>query len=146
MLSPLGEKLAKVGQTLWRGFAFLFKISIVVTLVAYFVIFLAMMVALVFARRSDDRDEGGGFDLGWPLFWMWGWEPTSQGPYGRRRHAPRKGKPLYKKVFEFVFGPPRPREDPFARREGDPGPHSPEPRSHRGGGFGHPDGVGLSPR
>lgn len=110
---PLGEKLAKVGQTLWRGFAFLFKISIVVTLVAYFVIFLAMMVALVFARRSDDRDEGGGFDLGWPLFWMWGWEPTSQGPYGRRRHAPRKGKPLYKKVFEFVFGPPRPREDPL---------------------------------
>jgi hypothetical protein len=110
---PLGEKLAKVGQALWRGFTFLFKISIVVTLVAYFVVFLAMMLVLVFARRSDDRDEGGGFDLGWPLFWMWGWGPTSQGSYGRRGPPPRKGKPLYKKVFEFVFGPPRPREDPL---------------------------------
>jgi hypothetical protein len=110
---PVGEKLAKVGRTLWRGFTFLFKTSIVVTLVAYFLIFLAMMFVLVFARRSDDRDEGGGFDLGWPLFWMWGWEPTGQGPYGRTTRPRRKGKPLYKKVFEFVFGPPRPREDPL---------------------------------
>jgi hypothetical protein len=110
---PLTERLAKVGQALWKGFTFLFKISIVTTLVAYFVVFLAMMLALVFARRSDDRDEGGGFDLGWPLFWMWGWGPTSQGGYGRRGRSQRKGKPLYKKVFEFVFGPPRPREDPL---------------------------------
>ncbi len=110
---PLSEKLAKVGQALWKGFTFLFKISIVATLVAYFAIFLAMMLALVFARSSDDRDDGGGFDLGWPLFWMWGWGPSSQGMYGRRARPRRKGKPLYKKVFEFVFGPPRPSEDPL---------------------------------
>jgi len=65
---------------LWKGFTFLFKISIVGTLVAYFAVFLVMMLALVFARRSDDRDEDGGFDLGWPLFWMWGWGPSSQAP------------------------------------------------------------------
>jgi hypothetical protein len=110
---PFGEELAKVGRALWRGFTFLFKISIVTTLVAYFLLFLAMMLALVFARRSDDSDEGGGFDLGWPLFWMWGWGPSSQAPYGRRARPRRKGKPLYKKVFEFVFGPPRPPEDPL---------------------------------
>jgi hypothetical protein len=108
---PFAEKLAKVGQALWKGFTFLFKISIVVTLVAYFVVFLVMMLALVFARRSDDRDDDGGFDLGWPLFWMWGWGPSDQDPYARRTR--RKGKPLYKKVFEFVFGPPRPSEDPL---------------------------------
>jgi hypothetical protein len=110
---PLNEKLAKVGQALWQGFSFLFKVAIAVTLVAYFVVFLVMMLALVFARRSDDRDEDGGFDLGWPLFWMWGWCPSSQDPYGRRARPRRKGKPLYKKVFEFVFGPPRPPEDPL---------------------------------
>jgi hypothetical protein len=110
---PLSEKLAKAGQALWKGFTFLFKVSIVATLVAYFAIFLAMMLALVFARSSDDRDDGGGFDLGWPLFWMWGWGPSSQGMYGRRARPRRKGKPLYKKVFEFVFGPPRPSEDPL---------------------------------
>jgi hypothetical protein len=110
---PLTERLAKVGQALWKGFTFLFKISIVTTLVAYFVVFFAMMLALVFARRSDDRDEGGGLDLGWPLFWMWGWGPTSQDGYRRRGKPQRKGKPLYKKVFEFVFGPPRQPEDPL---------------------------------
>jgi hypothetical protein len=109
----LVEKLARIGQSIWRGFTFLFKVSIVVTLVAYFVLFVAMMFVLVFARRSDDRDRDGGFDLGWPLFWMWGWEPTSHGPYGRRRVPLRKGKPLYRKVFEFVFGPPGPGQDPL---------------------------------
>jgi hypothetical protein len=113
----LSEKLAKAGRALWRGFTFLFKISIVVTLVAYFLIFLAMMLALIFARssgnRSNDRDDGGGFDLGWPLFWMWGWGPSPSGPYGRYRRPRKSGKPLYKKVFEYVFGPPRPPEDPL---------------------------------
>jgi hypothetical protein len=110
---PLSEKLAKVGRAVWKGFTFLFKISIVATLVAYFLVFLAMMLALVFARRSDDRDNDGGFDLGWPLFWMWGWGPSSPSAYGRRARPARKGKPLYKKVFEFVFGPPRPSADPL---------------------------------
>lgn len=110
---PLGEKLAKVGRALWKGFTFLFKISIVVTLAVYFLVFLAMMLALIFGRRSDDRDRDGGFDLGWPLFWMWGWGPSGHDPYGRRAPPRRQGKPLYKKVFEFVFGPPRPRADPL---------------------------------
>ena len=113
----LSEKLAKLGRVLWRAFTFLFKVSIVVTLVAYFLIFLAMMLALIFARRSGDRsggrDDDGGFDLGWPLFWMWGWGPSMSDPYGRPRRARRSSKPLYKKVFEFVFGPPRPPVDPL---------------------------------
>jgi hypothetical protein len=113
----LSEKLAKVGRALWKGFTFLFKVSIVVTLVAYFLIFLAMMLALIFGRRSgsqsDSRDHDGGFDLGWPLFWMWGWGPSTSSPYGRSRRPRRGGKPLYKKVFEYVFGPPRPKVDPL---------------------------------
>jgi hypothetical protein len=113
----LSEKLAKVGRAVWKGFTFLFKISIVVTLVAYFLIFLAMMLAMIFARssgnRSNDRDNDGGFDLSWPLFWMWGWGPSMSGPYGRPRRMRRAGKPLYKKVFEYVFGPPRPEVDPL---------------------------------
>jgi hypothetical protein len=108
---PLREKLAKVGRALWKGFTFLFKISIVTTLAVYFLVFLAMMIALIFARRSDDRDEGGGLDMGWPIFWMWGWSGDDTG-YRRRRRAP--GKPLYKKVFEFVFGPPKPETDRLA--------------------------------
>ncbi|MBN2577319.1 MAG: hypothetical protein JXP73_22340 [Deltaproteobacteria bacterium] len=113
----LSEKLAKAGRALWRGFTFLFKVSIVVTLVAYFLIFLLMLLALIFGRRSGGRsdrsDDDGGFDIAWPLFWMWGWGPSTSGPYGRPRRARKSGKPLYKKVFEFVFGPPHPEVDPL---------------------------------
>ncbi|MGC9984962.1 MAG: hypothetical protein ABSF35_15195 [Polyangia bacterium] len=111
----LREKLAKAGDALWRGFTFLFKISIVTTLVVYFVAFVVMLIAVLFARRSsDDRDSGGDMDFTWPLFWMWGWGPSGDvGPYRRpRRRLP--DKPLYKKVFEFVFGPPKPPVDPLA--------------------------------
>ena len=114
----LREKLAKVGDAVWRGFTFLFKISIVTTLVAYFVIFVAMLIAVLFARRSsDDRDGGGDIDFTWPLFWMWGWGPSYDGGPYRRRRRRLPDKPLYKKVFEFVFGPPRPLADPLAEEK-----------------------------
>ena len=114
----LREKLAKVGDALWRGFTFLFKISIVTTLVAYFVIFVAMLIAVLFARRSsDDRDSGGDIDFTWPLFWMWGWGPSYDGGPYRRRRRRLPDKPLYKKVFEFVFGPGKPPVDPLAEEK-----------------------------
>jgi len=114
----LREKLAKVGDAVWRGFTFLFKISIVTTLVAYFVIFVAMLIAVLFARRSsDDRDSGGDIDFTWPLFWMWGWGPSYDGGPYRRRRRRLPDKPLYKKVFEFVFGPPKPLADPLAEEK-----------------------------
>jgi hypothetical protein len=114
----LREKLAKVGDALWRGFTFLFKISIVTTLVAYFVIFVAMLIAVLFARRSsDDRDSGGDIDFTWPLFWMWGWGPSYDGGPYRRRRRRLPDKPLYKKVFEFVFGPPKSPADPLAEEK-----------------------------
>ena len=114
----LREKLAKEGDALWRGFTFLFKISIVTTLVAYFVIFVAMLIAVLFARRSsDDRDSGGDIDFTWPLFWMWGWGPSYDGGPYRRRRRRLPDKPLYKKVFEFVFGPPKPQADPLAEEK-----------------------------
>jgi hypothetical protein len=114
---PFREKLAKLGNTVWRGFTFLFKISIVTTLAVYFLAFVLMLLAVIFGRNSsDDRDGGGGLDFGWPLFWMWGWGPTGGGGMRRRRRRLPE-KPLYKKVFEFVFGPPKPVKDPLAEEK-----------------------------
>ena len=111
----LRERLAKAGDALWRGFTFLFKISIVTTLVVYFAAFVVMLIAVLFARRSsDDRDSGGDMDFTWPLFWMWGWSPSYDGGTYRRPRRRLPDKPLYKKVFEFVFGPPKPPVDPLA--------------------------------
>jgi len=110
---PFRERAAAVADKLWRGFSFLFKIAIVATLVGYFALFVAMMVAFMFARSnsSDSDDDGGGFGIG-PMFWFWGLDP---GPGSRRparaRTTPRV--PFYKRVFAFVFGPPAPKVDPL---------------------------------
>lgn len=110
---PFREKLSRAGRALWRGFTFTFKIAIVATLIGYFVLFVAMMLAMIFARRGEDRDRDGGFDIGWPLFWIWGWSPHGYAHrHPRLRRKPQK--PLYKKVFDFVFGPPKPQLDPLA--------------------------------
>jgi len=111
----LRERAAAVGNKLWKAFSFLFKIAIVATLVGYFALFVAMMIAMLFARSSNDRDDdrgGGGFGIG-PLFWFWGLDPGPDA-YGRRR-APRSkpSVPFYKRVFAFVFGPPTPKVDPL---------------------------------
>jgi len=111
------ERAAVVGSRLWKGFTFLFKITIVTTLIAYFAAFMAMMVAMIFARSSSDRDDdGGGIGFG-GLFWFWGWDMGGGGGYGRQRSrfAPRaRREPFYKRVFAFVFGPPVPAVDPLA--------------------------------
>jgi hypothetical protein len=113
----LRERAAAAGAVLWRGFSFLFKIAIVATLIGYFAVFVAMMIAMIFARSSSndrDRDDGGGFGIG-PLFWFWGWgpDPTVYGRHQARtlRAAPRV--PFYKRVFAFVFGPPAVKVDPL---------------------------------
>jgi hypothetical protein len=113
----LRERLATAGRTLWRGFTFLFKVGIVVTLVVYFLVFLAIMIGLILGRRGDsDSDDGGGIGFG-PILWFWGWGPSPHAGYhgyGRRPVAPKPQRPFYKRVFDFVFGPPRPKVDPLA--------------------------------
>jgi hypothetical protein len=105
------ERSAAVGRQLWKGFTFLFKVTIVATLVGYFALFVAMMVAMIFARSSSDRDDdrGGSFGFG-GLLWFWGWDTGGAGyGYGgqQTRLSARKARtPFYKRVFAFVFGPP----------------------------------------
>ncbi|MGE0160284.1 MAG: hypothetical protein AB7T31_12810 [Gemmatimonadales bacterium] len=101
-----------------------FKAWIVVMLVAYFVIFVALLIAAVFANQRGRDSRGGGWGghrhrgggVGFPNFWFWYW---IWGPrwrvgrpyYGHRweRTLDKEDKvPFYKKVFAFVFGPDRP--------------------------------------
>jgi hypothetical protein len=113
---PWRDRAATVAQRLWTGFTLLFKAAIVATLVGYFALFVAMMVALVFARSSSDRDDDGGFGLD-GLLWFWGWDTGwGGGGYARpaRRPARKPRIPFYKRVFAFVFGPPAPTIDPLA--------------------------------
>jgi len=119
---PLGERVRRVGQLAWRGFQFLFKIWIVVTLVAYVAAFVAMMLAMVFARSSDRDDRRGGDGGG--MFWLWYWLmpdlAPAYDPYGRpikrKLDDGRPKKRFYQSVFDFVFGP---KGQPLDPRESD---------------------------
>src|ERR1700747_2024294 len=71
---PLRERLARVGLALWKGFSVVFKVAIMATLVVYFTAFVAMLVALVFARSAggSDRDDADGGFSGLVVLWASG--------------------------------------------------------------------------
>ena len=100
----------------------LFKGWIVVTLVVYFVVFVALAIAALLASQRGNDSRGGwgrsrrhGFDFGDMLFWYWIWSPRwrlDRPYYGHRweRTLAKKDRvPFYRKVFAFVFGPDRPK-------------------------------------
>jgi hypothetical protein len=108
----------RIGRILRGGF----KAWIVVMLVGYFVLFVVLVLAALFAQRGN-HSRGGwsrgrrGGPIPFPNFWFWYW---IWGPrwrvgrpyYGRRweRTLDKDDKvPFYKKVFAFVFGPDRPK-------------------------------------
>jgi len=104
-----------------------FKAAIVVMLVGFFAIFVALVIAAIFAneRGGGNSRRGGGWGRGgrgrgglpigdfWLWYWIWGprWR-LGRPYYGHRweRTLERDDRvPFYKKVFAFVFGPDRPR-------------------------------------
>lgn len=108
-----------VGRVLSTGF----KVWIVSMLVVYFVVFVVLLIAAIFAnQRGGDsrggwgggRGRGGGLPFD-PFIWYWIWGPRwriGRPYYGHRWErtlAKEDRVPFYKKVFAFVFGPDRPK-------------------------------------
>jgi hypothetical protein len=113
----------------WSAFKTAFKVWTLLMLAVYLVVFVALLIAAVFAGNRDN-DGGGwgggegrgsrghrghGHGFGNFMFWYWLWSPGwgwNRPYYGERweQQAGREAKvPLYKKVFAFVFGPDRPK-------------------------------------
>ncbi len=120
---PWRERLGTLAASAWIGFQWIFKVWIAVTLVAYVVAFVAMMISMSLARRGDsNRRDGDGFGL--PFIWylmMPDLAPRQRYGYGYgqpRRMAPSAGdgpkKRFYQVVFDFVFGPKPTLRDPRA--------------------------------
>ena len=126
---------SRVRRGAWKAFTWAFKVWIVAMLLVYFAIFMALLLAAVFAGNRDNDNggwggsergggrRGGGLHLpmGDIWLWYWLWSPDwrrrpyygegyggadARGGYGRG--ARRSGPPFYKKVFAFVFGPDEP--------------------------------------
>ena len=116
---PLLARLSRSAGKLLRG---AFKAWIVVMLVGYFVVFVVLVLAALFASQRGG-DSRGGWSRGrrhghfpMPNFWLWYliWSPRwriGRPYYGHRweRTLDKEDRvPFYKKVFAFVFGPDRP--------------------------------------
>ena len=116
---PLLARLSRSAGRLLRG---AFKAWIVVMLVGYFIVFVVLVLAALFASQRGG-DSRGGWSRGrrhgplpMPNFWIWYliWSPRwriGRPYYGHRweRTLDKEDRvPFYKKVFAFVFGPDRP--------------------------------------
>lgn len=105
-------------KTMARILAFLFKIWIMVMLVGYFILFLVILIAAVvatlaisFGGKGRSRGSKGGlFYLVIKLFELfariWFYGQILKGPGVKKR-----GRPLHKAVFAFVFGEPDPNKE-----------------------------------
>lgn len=112
----LGERLRQGGALLWKGFAFLFKIWIMVTLVAYVIAFLAMAIVLITAQSQGDRNNSRRSNSDGGMFWLWYWLMPDMAPrnrYGRQLQRPNTPKKrFYVAIFDYVFGPSDKPHDP----------------------------------
>jgi hypothetical protein len=122
--SAVGHGLASAGRFVVRAW-------LLIAMVLYAAIFVGILIALTFARGSNDRDGGGigvgllgglARALGDALFWTFYFGPSyGTGYYVARERQVSRGRdpnevPFYEKVNRFVFGPAVPKEDPQATR------------------------------
>ncbi len=127
-LAELGKR---VSRTLLGVGRFVVRAWISIVLVAYALIFLALIIGLAFARSSDSRDSGRGMGLevGYVFFRVvmdalfWTFHPFSpfayvdySAPVSRRARPQAKDQtPFYDKVNRFFFGPDVPEPDPLTQ-------------------------------
>ena len=124
----LREKLHDLRAFLWKIFVIVYKASIGIVLLTYFLIFVAILIGAMFSRGSDndDRDNGPSLLLGAmfrALLEAFVWSRIYRGDvefgidsdgmrYRRPKTKKEKGENKFAKfikgVYAFVFGPERP--------------------------------------
>lgn len=129
------ERLARIGRKVAAGLLgvgrFVVRAWLLVVMVGYALLFVALLIGLTFAGRSNDRDHGSAVGpllaglfrmIADALFWTFHpWSPfyvgAGVGSFDRRPIAKRESDvPFYEKVNRFVFGPSMPPPDPHAMR------------------------------
>ncbi|HEY5147737.1 MAG TPA: hypothetical protein VII82_13275 [Polyangiaceae bacterium] len=125
------------GRGLMGVLRFVVRAWVAIVLVGYAAIFVALILAMTFAKQGNDSRRSDGLPggalayaffrvLGDALFWTFHpWSPFSVysasgawgGGYEAQRFAPRRAAgprvPLYERVNRFFFGPTPPPDDPL---------------------------------
>ncbi len=130
------EKWAEMKERLWRGFKLFFKIWIGLMVIVYFALMLVLLVALMLAQRSGDRDsrdrdDSGGMAAGLMRVMMEGLQYAffmraystpvyAVDDYGYRFRTPAapqgvrsKGKSFIIAIYDLALGPERAQADPL---------------------------------
>lgn len=89
-------------ETIFKIFKLLCKIMIMLVLVAYFIIYLLLILAVLFSGKGRSSSN---INLGYVFWIFWG--------RGDASHEEKK-EPLYTRVYNFIFGPEKEKEDPMA--------------------------------
>jgi hypothetical protein len=127
----IAETWERTARVLLGVGRFVVRAWLSIVLIAYALIFLALVIGLMFARSNDSRDSRGGvggFELGWVFFRIvsdalfWTFHPFSPFAYAsfgtpvrtRSRGRKKDEAPFYEKVNRFFFGPEIPPPDPRA--------------------------------
>jgi hypothetical protein len=126
--------LTAIGRGLYAAGRFVVRAWLLIAMVAYALLFVAIILGLTFARGSNDRDSGAGTALlgglvraiADALFWTFhpfsplyigsSYDNALGGPPRQMRPIDREEVPFYEKVNRFVFGPQVPPVDPQAMR------------------------------
>ena len=123
------EILSKVLAVLWKIFTVIYKASIGIILILYTIIFGILLLVMMFAGSSRDRDSGP--DVGYifigllraisEAFWYASitraieYDTGIQGiRYKKYTPDKNKGKRFIHSVYSFVFGPDMPKYNPLA--------------------------------
>lgn len=126
----LKEIMSEVGAMLWRGFKIFFKVWITVMLVAYFVLYVLIMLALIIASSAGNRDNKNirlpNFGVLFADLFMrsasnaaiiyamdshgYRYRTYNQRKWGEPQQLETK-KRFVQSVYDFVFGPERPNID-----------------------------------
>jgi hypothetical protein len=127
--------LSAIGRGILGAGRFIVRAWLLIAMIAYALLFVAVIIGLTFARGSSDRDDGVGAHLlgglvraiADALFWTFHpWSPLYIGhgdgfaSQARQQRAMRgrdpNEVPFYEKVNRFVFGPTAPPVEPHAVR------------------------------
>lgn len=128
-----GEALRKhrFRKKLWAAFKVLYKVLIVVILVGYVIAFAVLLIAaLVAGSKSNDQNKGSSREKSRPTtphghtssYWMM---RSMMGTRGARLRPPSRfealppvdPRPIWEKVFSFVFGLDTTADDPLVDRK-----------------------------
>jgi len=126
-LAELGRRASRALLGIGR---FVVRAWISVVLVGYALIFLALLIAMIFARSGGDSRSSGrgvGVEVGYVFFRVvmdalfWTFHPFSPFAYvnygapaaARRQEKKKDETPFYDKVNRFFFGPDLPEPDPL---------------------------------